>query len=189
MLILPLLTTILIGPLFIYESLRLYSLFHTCTSTWKSNDALLANPTCSDPWLRSSHGEKQQELCKQAHEENLVSPMSCAWKRLWIEGEVYKVWAIISDSPIMVFFITLPTVLLFVYMCFQSCNQRAISRQQLQFQGEMYDKLTQQRIRAEQQPQLQIEQQQQSYYEPSRQQQRKRPKVIELIQTYNSDSE
>lgn len=173
MLIVPLSISILIGPLFIYESIRLYSLFHACTATWKTNDALLVNPTCSDPWLRNSHGDKQQELCKQAHAENLISPMSCAWKRLWLEGEPYKVWSTISDSPIMIFSITLPAVLMIIYMCFQSCNVRAISRQQLEFQGKMYERLTQQRIE-------QLEYQRQPQI-------RKREKVIELIQMYNSD--
>lgn len=137
-----LLSTILIllitTPFIIYESLRFYTHFHECDVAHAQNALLLDNPLCSDPWQLHSHGPKQQAVCAKAKAENQVSVISCAWQHMWLRGEVYRIFTMITESYWMLLGFIVPCMLAFIYLWFWSSNERASRRDMLDMQREMY---------------------------------------------------
>ncbi len=132
------------GPFFVYETLRFYSAHKNCSRVYAENHLLLSNALCSDALQRHLHGAKQDAACNKAQEENLVSPVSCAWKSMWIEGEVYRVWTMMTDSRLMIAVITVPCLLLATWLVFWSCVENARTSKQLAMQERMYEKTLEQ---------------------------------------------
>lgn len=98
---------------------------------------LLANVLCADAWQRHVHGPNQDAACKKAQDENLVSPFSCASQRMWKEGEVHRVWKLVTESYLMLLAIIVPCLLLTIWMMFWSYNERAARSQAHSIQKEM----------------------------------------------------
>jgi hypothetical protein len=133
-----LLLAVLGGPFVAFESLRFYTAHQTCLSTHAENERLLMNPLCGDAWQRHIHGPKLDATCKKAHDENLISPVSCAWQVMWKQGEPYRVWAMVTESYVMLALIVVPSSLLIIWLLFWSYTESSHRRQQLEMQKEMY---------------------------------------------------
>ena len=137
-----LLATILIlltaTPFIVYESLRFYTHFRECDVAHQQNALLLDNPLCSDAWQRHSHGPKQEAVCAKAAVENQVSVMSCAWQHMWLRGEVYRIFSMITESYWMLLGFIVPCMLAFIYLWFWSSNERASRKDLMDLQREMY---------------------------------------------------
>jgi len=137
--LLPIILLLLFSPFVLYESIRGYTTYQTCSKIHAQNQLLLDNPLCSDPWQRHLHGEKQNALCNQAQQENLISPASCAMKRMWTEGEVYRVWTMFTHSYWMLtaaLALGLGASLGLVMILLWSCDRRAQRKSQEQLYRE-----------------------------------------------------
>jgi len=127
-----------VAPFFVYESLRFYTAHKVCAQTHFQNELLLSNKMCADPWELHLHGEKAGEACRKAIEENRVSPLSCAWQHMWIKGEPYKVWSMLTDSYWMLGAVVVPSVLLTIWLIFSGWHQTRARKETMSFQREMY---------------------------------------------------
>jgi hypothetical protein len=103
--------------------LRFSTLHQTCKTTQIENERILSNPLCKDPWQRQLHGPKQEAVCKHAQEEMLLSPFSCAWKNLWTQSELVRVWFMITESYVMVLSVVVPCLITCIFMLFWTCNE------------------------------------------------------------------
>jgi hypothetical protein len=110
---------------FSYESLRFYATHHRCSTTYAQNELLLRNPLCADPYNRFLHGPKQEEACTRAHNENLVSPTSCALRALWHESEPMRVWRTVIESHWMLFGLGSVAISVSIIMWSRSCTHKA----------------------------------------------------------------
>lgn len=133
------LSVFVLTPFCIYELLRFYTLYNTCTATHYNNERLLNSVTC-DVWHQYEFGEKLSVLCKTAQEENLISPQSCAWKHMWAQGEVMRVWNMFTQSHWMLWGTMVPVVIAVVYIAFSSRNERLRDERHEKMQGELYEK-------------------------------------------------
>jgi hypothetical protein len=131
-LILIFLLLLFIVPFSVHETLRFFTAHQVCTRVYAQNALLLANDLCNDPWQRHLHGGgKQEKACRLAHEENLVGPLACAWRKLWLESEPFKLWAMVTSSYWLLTAVIVSTACTAIYMAFQSCNQqRALKMQE-----------------------------------------------------------
>jgi hypothetical protein len=138
------LASIVVVPFFAYEGLRFYTALDACNQMQFQNRLLLNDRTCFDPIVRYERGEKQDALCKRAELENKISPTSCAWRNMWLDGEVYHVWTMITRSHVMLTVFIVPCFLLTILMCFWSCMSNAQHSKQLQLQERMYTRTLEQ---------------------------------------------
>lgn len=168
---------VVIVPFFVYEGLRFYTAFATCNQMQAQNLLLLNDRSCFDPIERHVRGEKQEALCKRAEEENQISPASCAWRNMWLNGEVYHVWSMITRSHVMLAVIIVPCSMLTIWLCFWSCISHVQHTKQLQLQERMYTKTLEQ-LRPQQQ-------QEQAYRLPLTHDFDRRAKYIKLIRKPN----
>lgn len=130
--IIPLLLLLLVGcPLLIHEGLRLADLHGQCTQRWIENAMLVQNSICTSE-SRHLHGTKMEQVCRQAHDENTVSPEACAFRELWRQGAVYRLWDSVVGSPWMLFGLLGGAL----FLLFQTWQHRA----QRQLQERMYEK-------------------------------------------------
>lgn len=120
-----------------YETIRFRELFQTCVHTQETNERILANVLCADAWQRALHGPKQEELCRLAQEENARTPLECAWRALWTEGELHQLWVRVSTSYWLLFGLGAPAVCMAVYMWFSNRNQAAARKDQKELFTEM----------------------------------------------------
>lgn len=120
-----------------YEAIRFRELHQTCIRTQEENERLLHNVLCADAWQRALHGPKQEELCRRAREENDRTPMECAWRALWTEGEFHQLWVRVSTSYWLLFGLGAPALCTMVYMWFSNRNQAAARRDQRELFQEM----------------------------------------------------
>jgi hypothetical protein len=112
-----------LGPLLVFEGLRFNTLHQTCKTTQIENERILTNPLCKDPWQRQLHGPKQEAVCKHAQEEMMLSPFSCAWKNLWSQSELVRVWFMITESYVMILSVVVPCLITCIFMLFWTCNE------------------------------------------------------------------
>lgn len=114
---------IALGPLLVFEGLRFQTLHQTCKTTQLENERMLSNPLCKDPWQRQLHGPKQEAACKHAEQEMMLSPFSCAWKNLWSQSDLVRVWFMITESYVMVLSVVVPCLITCIFMVFWTCNE------------------------------------------------------------------
>jgi hypothetical protein len=117
----PLLALFIAGPLLVHETLRLVDLQGQCTQRWIENALLIQNGICSDPRQRHAHGAKMEQTCREAEQENTVTPWACAFREMWRQGGLYRLWDAVVGSPWMLFGLA-GVALLF---CFQALQYRA----------------------------------------------------------------
>lgn len=120
-----------------YEAIRFRELRQTCIRTHEENERLLHNVLCADAWQRSLHGPKQEELCRRAREENDRTPLECAWRSLWADGELNQLWVRVSTSYWLMFGLGAPVLCTMVVMWFSNRNQAAARRDQRELFQEM----------------------------------------------------
>lgn len=120
-----------------YETIRFRELHQTCIRTQEENERLLHNVLCADAWQRSLHGPKQEELCRRAREENDRTPLECAWRSLWADGELNQLWVRVSTSYWLMFGLGAPALCTIVVMWFSNRNQAAARRDQRELFQEM----------------------------------------------------
>jgi hypothetical protein len=113
------------GPLVVHEGLRLVDLHTQCTQHWIENALLIQNGICSDPRQRHAHGAKMEQTCREAEQENKVSPEACAFRELWRQGGVYQLWSSVVGNPWMLFGL-FGVTLLFAFQAWQYRAQRAM---------------------------------------------------------------
>lgn len=113
-----------------YEAIRFRELWQTCIRTHEENERLLTNVLCADAWQRTLHGPKQEELCRVAREENDRTPEECAWRLLWMDGELHQLWVRVSTSYWLLFGLGAPALCTAVAMWFSNRNQAAARRDQ-----------------------------------------------------------
>jgi hypothetical protein len=135
-----LLVSIVLAPFVVHEGLRFYTLRLTCERVHTENALLLENPLCTDPWQRHLHGAKQEQVCVRAAAENAISPTSCAWSAMWTQGEVARVWAMLTESHWMLAAVVVPSTLLTIYLAFSVYKERGQERRLFDFQREMFDR-------------------------------------------------
>jgi hypothetical protein len=135
-----LLLSIVLAPFFVHEGLRFYTLRLTCERVHTENALLLENALCADPWQRHLHGAKQEQVCVRAAAENAISPTSCAWSAMWTQGEVARVWAMLTESHWMLAAVVVPSTLLTIYLAFSVYKERGQERRLFDFQREMFDR-------------------------------------------------
>ena len=133
------LLTLVIFPFGAYEGIRFYQSHQACTQEHRENTAILASITC-DAWHRHQFGSKVNSVCQEADREVQISPLSCAWKRMWSEGEVYRVWAMFTQSYLMLWATTVPIVCFLIWTWFSARTARIREERMIQLQGEMYQK-------------------------------------------------
>jgi hypothetical protein len=119
-----------LGPLLAHEILRFNEHHHDCTQQWLENEMLLRNAMCSDARQRNAHGPKMEQTCRQAEQENSVSPGACAVRQLWRQGALYHLWDAFVGSPWMLFGLAGVAII----MAFQGWQYRA----QRQMQERLY---------------------------------------------------
>lgn len=120
-----LLVAIAVIPLIINEVLRFYDAYHACDEQFLSNWRLYTNPVCADPMQRRTMGDKQDRACTEAEEQNRLSPVYCAWRRMWHEGAVYHVWHMLAHSYWMQFGLSVTVIVTTLVLTAWTCNQRA----------------------------------------------------------------
>jgi hypothetical protein len=134
------LISIVLTPFVVHEGLRFYTLRLTCERVHTENALLLENPLCADPWQRHLHGTKQEQVCARAAAENAMSPMACAWSAMWTQGEVARVWAMLTESHWMLASVVVPSTLLIIYLYFSARKERERENRQYEFQKEMFNR-------------------------------------------------
>jgi len=133
------LLTFLLFPFVAYEGIRYYQAHRACIQERRENEAILQSITC-DAWHRHQYGSKVNAVCVQAEREAQISSVSCAWKRMWSEGEVYRVWTMFTQSYVMLWATTVPIACFLISSWFGARNARARDERMITMQGEMYKK-------------------------------------------------
>lgn len=128
-----------VGPFCIYEALRFYHANLDCEKQHRENAEILKSTTC-DAWHLHSMGNKVTSMCKEAYAENQITPHACAWRRMWTEGEVMRVWTMLTDSHLMLWATMVPLVGLILYLWIASRNERLREERLLKMQESMYEK-------------------------------------------------
>ena len=131
--------TLIIFPFGAYEGIRFYQSHQLCVKEKRQNEAILDSITC-DAWHRHQFGSKVNGVCEEAERESQISPLSCTWKRMWSEGEVFRVWSMFTQSYVMLWATTVPIVCFLIWTWFASRNARIREERMMQMQGEMYEK-------------------------------------------------
>ncbi len=117
-----LLLALLVTPFVAYEGVRFYTAHQRCLVVHEQNEALKANRVCSDLYERFLHGDKQDAACRQAEEENRVSPLACAAREMWTAGVPQHVVSMMTESPWMVFGLACTTIASIAWLIARACS-------------------------------------------------------------------
>ena len=113
-----LLVAVALYPAFQHELQRWEECFEGCRQSYEDNAKLLEHQMCWDPKERKLHGHNADEACSKAAFENQATPVRCAWRAFWKDGEVYAVYKKFAHSPWMLYGMALPLCLFVIYMLF-----------------------------------------------------------------------
>jgi hypothetical protein len=114
--------TIVMAPFISHEGLRFYTAYRTCAMKWTQNELLANNTMCRDAYVMHSHGDKQVEACARAKSENLIGPVACGWKAMWIEGYGHRVASTVTESPWMIFGLASVALSVLIVTMFKTCR-------------------------------------------------------------------
>lgn len=173
---------VILWPGYQHELHRWERCYMECQKQHDENVRLLEQDICKNPWS----GQKARSICDAAERENQSTPLKCAWTVFWQRGELYALYSSFTKNNWMLLGLTLPVLLLIVYMLFTSSNQRYQEKIKMQERKEWRKdmlKLTSQ-MQQHQQP---------SYYNETleykspkkRRKKRRREKEIKLISFAN----
>lgn len=109
---------VLLYPGVVHEFQRWEECLVVCQVRFDNNERVLNNEMCSNPFVRAEHGKNADDMCNKAWDENLATPKRCAWKKFWIEGEVYALYAQVAHSQLMLYGMLTPALLFIIYMVF-----------------------------------------------------------------------
>jgi len=115
-----LLIAIVLYPAFQHELLRWDECFEGCRQSYANNAKLLGHRMCWDPTERKLHGHNAEKAWSRAEFENRATPVRCAWRAFWTQGELYGVYKKFAHSPWMLYGMALPLSLFIIYMVFHT---------------------------------------------------------------------
>lgn len=88
----------------IYEGSSFRLAYHECRLRQETNDRTLRMIGVCDSSQPLS--AEMQNACIAAERENRVSAMVCAWRSMWTQGELLRVWHMFTESYLMLFGMT-----------------------------------------------------------------------------------
>ena len=110
----------LLYPGAVHEYQRWEECLNGCSAQFEKNTRILQLDVCQDQFKLFEHGENARTMCNTAAFQNQASPVRCAWRRFWKQGEVYALYKRVAHSQWMLYGIILPTLLFTIYMLFST---------------------------------------------------------------------
>jgi hypothetical protein len=123
-------------PFSVFEGVRFYLDLEHCRQEHAENAHLLQSDTCSsDNRLKF---RKKRQLCEQAERENAVEPVMCAWRRLWKQSEVLRVWHMLTSSYLLIWGGAVIVFCFYIWTVYASHMKKWQTQTMLDTQSKMY---------------------------------------------------